>query len=132
MKNALKNNYSKFILIGKIKGLAGESKKARSRILKAKKEEAVWNLASRKRVVGIDIRHHLLAYAFLRGVSYKSVERSCGKDNKPWADRVYKIIETHAPVWIPYDPIAKTGGGSYSATLNDVHVWLAWPDQEAL
>lgn len=124
MKNALKHNFSKFILIGKIKGLAVESKVARSRIMKAKKEEAVWNLASRKRVVGIDIRHHLLAYAFLRGVSYHSVERSCAKDNKPSAASIFKIIEAHAPTWIPYDPVSKTGGGSYSVTLADVNVWL--------
>jgi hypothetical protein len=125
MKNALKHNYSKFILIGKIKGLAIESKKARARIMKAKKEQAVWNLASRKRVVGIDIRHHLLAYAFLRGIDYKRVERSCAKDNLPNAGSIFKIVEAHAPKWIPYDPVSKTGGGTYTATLADVNVWLA-------
>jgi hypothetical protein len=125
MKNALKHNLSKFILIGKIKGLAVESKKARVCILKAKKEEAVWNLASRKRVVGIDIRHHLLAYAFLRGVAYHAVERSCAKDNLPNAAAIFKIIEAHAPKWTPTV-------GSYNPSLADVNVWLAWPDQEAL
>ncbi len=118
MKNALKHNYSKFILIGKIKGLALESKRARAHILKAKKEEAVWNLASRKRVVGIDIRHHLLAYAFLRGVSYLSVERSCAKDNQPRADLIFKIIEAHAPKWTPTV-------GSYNPTLSSVQEWLS-------
>ncbi len=118
MKNALKHNFSKFILIGKIKGLASESKKARTRILKAKKEEAVWNLASRKRVVGIDIRHHLLAYAFLRGDSYHSVERACAKDNLPRADLIFKIVEAHAPKWLP-------SIGSYNPTLNEVQVWLS-------
>jgi hypothetical protein len=122
MKNALKHNFSKFILIGKIKGLADESKKARTRILKAKKEEAVWNLAYRKHVVGIDIRHHLLAYAFLQGRSYRSVERNCAKDNLPKPDLIFKIIEAHAPKWTVHV-------GSYNPTLNDVHVWLA---QEAL
>lgn len=117
MKNALKHNFSKFILIGKIKGLACESKVARSRILKAKKEEAVWNLASRKRVVGIDIRHHLLAYAFLRGVEYRNVERSCAENNLPSAAMVYKIIEAHAPKWTPTV-------GSYNPTLEDVTAWL--------
>ena len=126
MENALKHSYSKFVLIGKIKGLAQESKKTRARILKAKKEEAVWNLASRKRIVGIDIRHHLLAYAFMRGTAYRAVERSCAKDNLPNAGKIFQIVEAHAPTywggtWKPYKP-----------TLNDVHVWLAWPNQEAL
>jgi hypothetical protein len=125
MKDALKHNFSKFILIGKIKGLATESKRARAHILRAKKEEAVWNLASRKRVVGIDIRHHLLAYAFLRGDSYRSVERKCADDNKPRADFIFKIIEAHAPKWTPTV-------GTYNPTLADVNVWLAWPNQEAL
>lgn len=124
MKNALKHNYSKFILIGKIKGLAVESRTARARILKAKKQEAVWNLASRKYVLGIDIRHHLLAYAFLRGINYKKVEPSCAKDNLPNAGSVFKIVEAHAPKWIPYDVATKTGGGTYAPTLGDVNVWL--------
>lgn len=118
MKNALKNNYTKFILIGKIKGLAGESKKARARIMKAKKKEAVWNLASRKRVVGIDIRHHLLAYGFLRGVSYHSIESKCAKDNLPNAGKIFDIIAAHAPKWTPHT-------GTYNPTLADVNVWLA-------
>lgn len=118
MKNALKHNYLKFILIGKIKGLAVESKRARACIMKAKKEEAVWNLATRKRVVGIDIRHHLLAYAFLRGVAYHSVEKTCAEGNLPRADWVFKIVEAHAPKWIPTV-------GIYNPTLNDVNVWLA-------
>jgi len=118
MKNALKHSYSKFVLFGKIKGLAIESRKARNRILKAKKEEAVWNLASRKRVVGIDIRHHLLAYAFLRGVAYHAVERACAKDNLPRADLVFQIIQAHAPKWAPHL-------GSYNPTLADVNAWLS-------
>lgn len=126
MDNALKHNVSKFVLIGKIKGLAQESKKTRSRILKAKKEEAVWNLASRKRVVGIDIRHHLLAYAFLQGRSYRSVERNCAEDNLPNASKIFQIVEAHAPsycsgTWKPYKP-----------ELSAVHVWLACPNQEGL
>jgi hypothetical protein len=125
MKNALKRNDSKFILIGKIKGLAIESRRARSRIMKAKTQEAVWPLAHRKMVVGIDIRHHLLAYAFLRGIPYRKVERTCAENNLPRAESVYKIIEAHAPTWIPYDPVSKTGGGSYSASLDDVKSWLA-------
>lgn len=125
MENALKSNNSKFVLIGKINGLAIESRKARSGITKAKKEEDVWNLASRKRMIGITTRYHLLAYAFLRGVSYRSVEKSCAEDNLPNASTIFQIIETHAPKWIPPDPIAHTSGRWYSPTLGDVNVWLA-------
>lgn len=121
MKNALKGNFSKFVLIGKIKGLANESKKARVRILKAKKETAVSNLAFRKYVVGIDIRHHLLAYAFLQGRPYRSLEKKCAKDNMPSPDLVWKVIETHAPKWTVHV-------GSYNPTLADVHAWLAAPE----
>lgn len=118
MENALKHSNSKFILIGKIKGLALESKRARGQIRKAKKEEAVWNLATRKRVVGIDIRHHLLAYAFLKGTSYLAVERACAKDNKPSSDKIYQIVAAHAPTY---------WGGTwkpYKVSLTDVQVWL--------
>jgi hypothetical protein len=125
MRNALKHNYSKFILIGKIKGLASESKRARQTILKAKKPEAVWNLAIRKQVVGIDIRYHLLAYAFLRGKSYRAVEKTCAKFNEPRAASIFKIIEDYAPTFIPYDPQTKTGLGSYKPTLEEVKFWLA-------
>ena len=123
MDNALKHNVSKFVLIGKIKGLAQESKKTRSRIMKAKKEEAVWNLASRKRVVGIDIRHHLLAYAFLKGTPYRLAERNCAKDNLPNAAKVFQIVETHAPTY---------WGGTwkpYKVSLGDVNAWLAIPEE---
>ena len=125
MKNALRHNDKKFVLIGKINGLASQARRARDLILKAKDQKAVSSLSYRKHVVGIDIRHHLLAYAFLRGLPYKNVERNCAEDNRPRADWVWTIVETHAPKWIPYDIISKTGGGSYDATLNEVHVWLA-------
>lgn len=119
MKNVLKHSYSKFVLIGKIKGLAIESKKARARILKAKKEEAVWNLASRKRVIGIDIRHHLLAYAFLRGANYRSVERACAPDNKPSADQIFQIVQANAPMFV-----AGTWT-RYTPNVEEIKTWLS-------
>jgi hypothetical protein len=97
MNNVLKHNDSKFCLIGKIKGLAIESKKARSRILKAKTERAVWNLADRKRVIGYDVRHHLLAYAFLRGETYHTLEKKCRPEHKPSAEAIFKIVCAHVP-----------------------------------
>lgn len=126
MKNALKHNDSKFILIGKIKGLALESKKTRCRIMKAKKEAAVWNLAYRKHIIGIDTRHHLLAYALLRGFNYRMIEHKCAKGNSPRADLILKIIETHEPFFVT--EALERGGISckrYELTLEDVNAWLA-------
>lgn len=42
-----------------------------------------------------DIRHHLLAYALMRGRPYKTVERKCAEDNKPWASSIERILEYH-------------------------------------
>jgi stage III sporulation protein SpoIIIAA len=125
MENALKHSSSKFCLIGKINGLATESKRARKRLISSTTEKAVWRCAEQKRVVGIDIRHHLLAYAFLRGTSYSKVERTCAESNKPQAELLLRIIEAHAPSFIPFDPITQKRGGLYKVTLGDVNVWLA-------
>ena len=126
MKNALKNSNIRFILIGKINGLAGQSRKTRSRIKKAKSisQEAVWPLIYRKHVLGVNTRHHLLAYAFLRGVPYRKVEPKCGQFNQPQAHQIFKVVEAHAPGWIPYDPYTKVGGCVYKATLEEVQAWL--------
>lgn len=125
MENALKTSNNRFILIGKINGLASESKKARNRIKKAETPEKKWPIAYRKHVIGVNTRHHLLAYAFLRGLPYHKVEIKCGEFNQPSAAEIFKVVEAHAPTWIPYDPKTKSGGKVYRATLNEVNVWLA-------
>lgn len=125
MNNALRRHNNRFILIGKINGLASESKKARNRIKKAETPEKKWPIAYRKHVIGVNTRHHLLAYAFLRGIPYRKVEPKCGEFNGPWANEIFKVVEAHAPTWVPYDPVTKTGGGAYKVTLNEVNVWLA-------
>lgn len=124
MKNALKNNNIRFILIGKINGLADESRKARSRLKKAATPEKKWPIAYRKHVIGINTRHHLLAYAFLRGVPYRKVEPKCGEFNQPQSQQIFKVVDAHAPSWIAYDPYTKTGGGTYKVTLAEVQAWL--------
>lgn len=125
MRNALKRNPSKFILVGKIKGLAIESQKARTCLHKARSPEATSDLAIRKKIVGIDIRHHLLAYAFLRGIPYHDVERTCAGNNLPKPDFIYKIVEAHAPTYIHYDHATGEGGGSYHANLEMIKKWIA-------
>lgn len=124
MENVLKQNNYKFTLIGKIKGLSSESRKARNLILKSNFDPKKWELAYRKYIVGIDIRHHLLAYAFLKGKPYSKLEQNCRQDNKPSIELIFKIIEAHAPRWIPFNPITKTGGTSYNVSLADVNIWL--------
>lgn len=123
MKNALKNSNSKFILIGKINGLSQQAKRARTR-LRSGKAKQPWVFAIRQNVIGSDVRHHLLAYAFLRGVPYHNIESSCREDNKPKPAAIYKIVEQHAPNYIPYNPYDKSGGASYSVKVEDVIVWL--------
>jgi len=124
MKNALKNNNVRFVMIAKINGLAQEGKKSRIRISRAKTQEAVWPLAYRKHLIGREARNHLLAYAFLRGIPYRKVEPKCSEFNKPTAFSIFKVVEQHAPTYIMYDPYTKTGGGGYKATQEDVQSWL--------
>lgn len=125
MLNALKKNNSKFLLIGKIKGLANETRRARTSIDKhaAKKNiKGVVQTAYRKHIIGIDTRHHLLAYAFLRGVPYLEVEKSVPKIPTP--SLIFKVIEAHAPSWIPYDHKNQCGGQIYRVTEDSVRAWL--------
>jgi hypothetical protein len=133
MDNALKNTNTKFILIGKINGLAAQAKGTSNRIRKAKAKKntsKLWRLAHRKHVVGIDIRHHLLAYAFLRGTPYRKLEAKCGEFNQPYASLIFKVIEQHAPYYVtrPFNGAPRFMG--YTPTLDDVKVWLAASEEQ--
>lgn len=123
MLNALKKNNSKFLLIGKIKGLANEARRARISIDKhaaKKNDKGVWASAYRKYVIGIDTRHHLLAYAFLRGTPYLTVEKKCATE--PTASLIYKVVEAHAPSYVLDD--RGRWGQSYHVTEDSVKQWL--------
>jgi hypothetical protein len=89
------NKYYRHFLVAKINGLADKSQQLRAKIKKAKKDEKVWALCSAKRSVGSEARHHLLAYAALRGTPYPILEPSCRIDNKPSAGLILQIIEAH-------------------------------------
>jgi hypothetical protein len=89
--------FTKYLLVGKINGLANQSKQARRIINNATEERTVWHQAYRKHVVGIDIRHHLLAYAFLRGTPYAALEPRCRIDNLPQVKKILQVIEAHMP-----------------------------------
>lgn len=113
MNNLFKYNSNlRYRIVGKINGLADEVKHTRSLAAKriAKKKD-ISQLDSRKRLIGEDTRHHLLAYAFMRGTPYRALERACRDDNKPYASWILKIVLLH----YPYDAII---------TLDKVQAWL--------
>lgn len=92
-RNVLLHNSSKYCLIGKIKGLSIEAKKTRKKFLKnpEKNVGCFWT----KVVIGYDIRHHLLAYALMRGLPYSALEAKCREDNKPTASKIRAIVHAH-------------------------------------
>lgn len=101
-KNILKGTNSKVLLIGKIKGLAEESKHTRQLLLKNKHKTfngaPLSNMyAITKNIIGADIRHHLLAYAFMRGDVYSKLERKCRPGGQPNVDVILQIVHTHLP-----------------------------------
>jgi hypothetical protein len=112
--NILKGTNNKILLVGKIKGLAGESKLTRQLIIKAKSEKRVWQCAYTKRVIGLDIRHHLLAYAFMRGEAYHSLEKKCSIGYNPNANSILQIVHAH----LPFTQHSKNW------TLDKVNAWL--------
>lgn len=89
------DNANKYCLIGKIKGLAEQAQHTRLLIKKATKEERVWDLCMTKRALGIDTRHHLLAYSLLKGKPYRLMEGKCRADNLPNPEVIFKIMEAH-------------------------------------
>lgn len=97
------NNTERNRFVGKIKGLAEQTRLARKCIAvaaKAKKEKAVWSFTDTKRGLGVDGRHHLLAYGLFRGVPYLKMERSCRDDNRPSAQTIQNILAVHVPSWV--------------------------------
>lgn len=113
--NVLKGTNNKILLVGKIKGLSEESKHTRQLILKSKNEKRVWQCAYTKRVIGLDIRHHLLAYALMRGEAYHTLEKKCGTGRGPNANAILQIVLAH----LPFLQSPKNW------TLDKVNAWLA-------
>lgn len=96
------NQNSKYRLVGKINGLATDVRRTRFNLVKrARADKPTWVLASRKRAVGDEVRHHLLAYAFMREIPYSKLERKCREDNKPSASKILDIVRFHGStrVW---------------------------------
>jgi hypothetical protein len=91
-RNVLLNNVNKYCLIGKIKGLSIESKQVRKRFLKNPKRGS---LSYCKQVLGVNIRHHLLAYGFMRGVPYAVLEPKCREGNEPLPKSILTVVLAH-------------------------------------
>ncbi len=83
MKNLL-DTRNRVCLVGKIKGLSEESKRANKK----------FNIYI-KNYIGSNVRHHLLAYAILKGLNYNSLERKCRENNKPNSKLILEIINSH-------------------------------------
>lgn len=86
------------LLAAKIKGLVEESKRTRKLIQKSKKESLVIYYNNIKFLLNEDIRYHLLAYAFLCGKKYSTVENFSKEKYKwkPVPSTILEIVLYHA------------------------------------
>ena len=102
-KGILKGRNEKLILIAKIKGLAEMSVNLRRSYIKniKRNKEKIqiekynfysYRYSARKKYVGEEARYHLLALGLLSGKKYTTIERKCGKLNKPSAKKLLEII----------------------------------------
>jgi hypothetical protein len=82
-------------LKAKIKGLSAEAIILRKKHKTASKEDK-FHFYNLKQYIKRDVRHHNLAYAYLRGIPYNALERSCNE--KPNPDLILKIVMVH-DVW---------------------------------
>lgn len=71
-----------------------------------------------KRSLGIETRYHLLAYGFLRGLSYERIEPRCRLGNEPRTYALYEVVqrfsdgldrptEEAARAWLQVQAVAK-------------------------
>ena len=96
----------KIRLVSRLRGFEQEAKSLRIKIKKAEdKERPSWRLRQAKQVIGVDARHHLLAYAFLRGIPYKCLEPKCRDKNEPNVEMIISVAATFSPNSITDDKI---------------------------
>jgi hypothetical protein len=95
-KSKFFNSFGKTILVSTIKGFASESKRTRIKLLKGKTEVKKQKFNRLKEFIGYNARHYLLAYAYMRGEHYLSIERTCRVDNKPRADIISAIVKQYS------------------------------------
>ena len=107
-------------LRAKIRGFHAAGSTISRRTSKSEKERRhrLWQL---KRELGDHCRHHLIAYAILRGIAYDKVER-CSERNRPNPQRVLDIVVAHAPTacrpgWLRAQPLKKYDLAAIEALL---------------
>jgi hypothetical protein len=113
--NCLIRENSKFCFIAKIKGLADETKHLKRLLHKKRSAESISRLDASKHQIKYDTRHYLLAYAYMRGKEYSSVERKCASYNRPNPYLILKIIGASL-----YIGLSESNGFS----INDINLWL--------
>jgi hypothetical protein len=132
--NSIFSNSQKSILISKIKGLQAEISFTRSKINKEKVNTAEQTskyigLRYTKTQLREEARHHLLAYAFIRGIPYSKLEKKCTE--KPSPNKIVEIIKYHTGSygWFRSDLLVKIiewlKGMPYEGilTIHDNGVW---------
>lgn len=124
--------YNRIVLKAIIKGLAAEGQRTRKFINKTSKDvrHGHWTL---KRKIGADARMYLLAYAFLAGRPYRSVEPRTELHDAPGvltslSESLHVIVNRHSSwekgnknVWI------KGVGYVRQYDLDEVKLWLNHP-----
>src|ERR1035438_3333798 len=87
------NTKLRFCLISKIKGMSEGIKHTKS-LLQNLEKDCLFNAFNTSNIaLSIDVRHHLLAYAFMRGVPYAKLESKC--TYKPNPNKIISIILYH-------------------------------------
>jgi hypothetical protein len=81
-------------LIGKIKGLTEASRTTRKMMNATEDDDKFYRLYNVKRDIRSDARHHHLAYAYLRGIPYRVLEKKCNE--KPDIDKIYIVAMAHS------------------------------------
>jgi len=112
-----------------IKALAKEGKAFRPRIHAAQDQER-YNLWDEKRAVGQEARYLLLAYAFLRGIPYRILEKKCYEDDCKYlryhliqgfkdalTNHEYEISEAELENWLSPPQLAEFQPSVVEATV---------------
>lgn len=96
MKSYEKKSVGHISLKAKIKGFEAIAKSIlkQARVVDGQRRA---NLKLKKNQVGYECRHHLAAYALMRGLPFSMVESKCKDGNYLRASKVMKILEEHSP-----------------------------------
>lgn len=95
------------------------------------RDRARYDLWNEKRVVGLEARRRLLAYAFLRGVPYRVVEPTSvkpgdlGCSEEAW----HKDLAQSVSYYTLPDPERDQNNAAVALVYQEVLAWLAVPEQ---